>query len=142
MKRNYLIPTPDWTSKTSVLTAACRVCGLSLGELRERLKKQSLCEVTADLLSIEGRLLTLNPATAAETLERWEPGSNPSLNTLLHNLFIETNPLRSARRSSGRNVTEFARMLGISRQRLHVLEHATGGEALLRACARASAHNS
>jgi len=132
MKRNYLIPTPDWTSKTSVLTAACRVCGLSVGELRERLKKQSLCEVAAELLTL-----------SVDTLERWQPDahSTPLMTAILQDLFIETNPLRSARRSSGLNVTEFAKMLGISRQRLHVLERAKGGEALLRACARAEAHS-
>jgi len=133
MKRNYLIPTPDWTSKTSVLTAACRVCGLSVGELRERLKKQSLCEVAAELLTL-----------SVDTLERWQPDAahrTPLMTAILQDLFIETNPLRSARRSSGLNVTEFAKMLGISRQRLHVLERATGGEALLRACARAQAHS-
>jgi len=128
MKRNYLIPTPDWTWKTAVLTAACRVCGLSLSELRERLKKQSLCEVAADLLKLP-----------AWTFDNWQPESRDENTSLLHSLFIETNPLRSARRSSGLNVTEFAKMLGISRQRLHVLERATGGEALLRACARAEA---
>jgi len=130
MKRNYLIPTPDWTSKTSVLTAACRVCGLSLSELRERLKKQSLCEVAADLLTL-----------STDTIERWQPNSNssPLMTAILQDLFIETNPLRAARRSSGLSVTAFARVLGMSRQRLHVLERATGGEALLRACARAEA---
>jgi len=130
MKRNYLIPTPDWTSKTSVLTAACRVCGLSVGELRERLKKQSLCEVAADLLTL-----------STDTIERWQPNSNssPLMTAILQDLFIETNPLRAARRSSGLSVTAFARVLGMSRQRLHVLERATGGEALLRACARAEA---
>ena len=126
MKRNYLIPTPDWTSKTSVLTAACRVAGLSLGELRQRLRGgESLCAVAAGLLSM--------PVTE---IEQWEP-SNKAATALFQSLFIETNPLRAARRCSGLNVTEFARMLGISRQRLHVLERASGGEALLRACARA-----
>lgn len=131
MKRNYLIPTPDWTSKTSVLTAACRIAGLSMGELKKRLRGgESLCAVAASVLSMP----------VAE-IEQWEP-SNKAATALFQSLFIETNPLRSARRSSGLNVTEFAKMLGISRQRLHVLERATGGEALLRACARASAHNS
>ena len=133
MKRNYLIPTPDWTSKTSVLTAACRVAGLSLGELKKRLRGgESLCAVVGGLLGL-----------SAEVLEHWQPSWVDSPTTKhLRDLFTETNPLRSARRSSGLNVTEFAKMLGISRQRLHVLERATGGEALLRACARASAHNS
>jgi len=132
MKRNYLIPTPDWTSKTSVLTAACRVCGLSVGELKQRLTKQPLCEVAADLLTL-----------STDTIERWQPNSNssPLMTAILQDLFIETNPLRAARRSSGLSVTAFARMLGMSRQRLHVLERATGGEALLRACARAQAHS-
>jgi len=130
MKRNYLIPTPDWTSKTSVLTAACRVCGLSVGELKQRLTKQPLCEVAADLLKLP-----------AWTFDNWQPESRDENTSLLHSLFIESNPLRAARRSSGLNVTEFAKMLGISRQRLHVLERANGGEALLRACARAEAHS-
>lgn len=128
MKRNYLIPTPDWTSKTSVLTAACRVAGLSMGELRQRLRGG------ADLCAVAGGLLGLS----AEVLEQWQPSLVDSPTTKhLRDLFVETNPLRSLRRSSGLNVTEFARMLGMSRQRLHVLERATGGEALLRACARA-----
>jgi len=133
MKRNYLIPTPDWTSKTSVLTAACRVCGLSVGDLQKRLRgSESLCAVAAGLLGL-----------SAETLEWWQPGDDSleMLTAILQDLFIESNPLRSARRSSGLNVTEFAKMLGISRQRLHVLERANGGEALLRACARAQAHS-
>jgi DNA-binding XRE family transcriptional regulator len=136
MKRNYLIPTPDWTSKTSVLTAACRVCGLSVGELQKRLRgSESLCAVAAGLLGL-----------SAEALEQWQPSDDstqfwPSgTTTTLSALFVESNPLRAARRSSGLSVTAFARMLGMSRQRLHVLERATGGEALLRACARAQAH--
>jgi DNA-binding XRE family transcriptional regulator len=132
MKRNYLIPTPDWTSKTSVLTAACRVCGLSVGDLQKRLRGgESLCAVAAGLLDL-----------SAETLERWQPGDDSlgMLTAILQDLFVESNPLRAARRSSGLSVTAFARMLGMSRQRLHVLERATGGEALLRACARAQAH--
>lgn len=128
MKRNYLIPTPDWTSKTSVLTAACRVCGLSLGELRERLRTAELHVIAAELLKLP-----------AWTFADWQPESRGEYTSVLRDLFIETNPLRSARRSSGLNVTEFAKMLGISRQRLHVLERASGGEALLRACARAEA---
>ena len=132
MKRNYLIPTPDWTSKTSVLTAACRVCGLSVGDLQKRLRGgESLCAVAAGLLGL-----------SAEALEQWQPGWVDSSTTKhLRDLFIESNPLRAARRSSGLSVTAFARMLGMSRQRLHVLERATGGEALLRACARAQAHS-
>ncbi len=128
MKRNYLIPTPDWTSKTSVLTAACRVCGLSVGELQKRLRgSESLCAVAAGLLGL-----------SAEALERWQPSDD--IPVLIRNLFQESNPLRAARRSSGLSVTAFAKMLGMSRQRLHVLERATGGEALLRACARATAN--
>jgi len=133
MKRNYLIPTPDWTSKTSVLTAACRVCGLSVGDLQKRLRgSESLCAVAAGLLGL-----------SAETLEWWQPGDDSleMLTAILQDLFIESNPLRAARRNSGLSVTAFARMLGMSRQRLHVLERATGGEALLRACARAQAHS-
>jgi DNA-binding XRE family transcriptional regulator len=130
MKRNYLIPTPDLNSKTAILTAACRVRGLSLKELKQRLKSQTLCEITAELVGL-----------STERLDQWQP-SDDCIPVLIHDLFIETNPLRAARRSSGLNVTEFAKMLGISRQRLHVLERATGGEALLRACARAQAHNS
>ena len=138
MKRNYLIPTPDWTSKTSVLTAACRVCGLSLGELKQRIATgaaygygptQVLCEIAAELLKLP-----------EAQLERWSLDSDVETDALLRNLFQESNPLRAARRSSGLSVTAFARMLGMSRQRLHVLERATGGEALLRACARAQAH--
>ena len=132
MKRNYLIPTPDWTSKTSVLTAACRVCGLSVGDLQKRLRGgESLCEVAAEVFTL-----------STETLEQWQPGDDSLslLTEVFQDLFIESNPLRAARRSSGLSVTAFARMLGISRQRLHVLERATGGEALLRACARAQAH--
>jgi DNA-binding XRE family transcriptional regulator len=105
---------------------------LSLGELRERLKKQTLCEVAAELL----RKVSALPVSV-ERFEYWQPNNDPVTDALLRSLFIEANPLRSARRSSGLNVTEFARMLGISRQRLHVLERANGGEALLRACARA-----
>lgn len=139
MKRNYLIPTPDWTSKTSVLTAACRVCGLSVGDLKKRLAAdavygsgatQSLCVIAADLLRLP-----------LAQLEHWSLDSDVETDTLLRNLFQESNPLRAARRSSGLSVTAFARMLGMSRQRLHVLERATGGEALLRACARAQAHS-
>ena len=131
MKRNYLIPTPDWTSKTSVLTAACRVCGLSVGDLQKRLRGgESLCAVAAELLD-----------WSPVVLEHWQLSWIDSpLTKHLRDLFIESNPLRAARRNSGLSVTEFARMLGMSRQRLHVLERATGGEALLRACARASAH--
>ena len=130
MKRNYLIPTPDWTSKTSVLTAACRVCGLSVGDLQKRLRGgESLCAVAASVLSMP-----------VVEIEQWEP-SNQAAAALSQSLFIESNPLRAARRSSGLSVTAFARMLGMSRQRLHVLERATGGEALLRACARAQAHS-
>lgn len=131
MKRNYLIPTPDWTSKTSVLTAACRVCGLSVGDLQKRLRGgESLCAVAA------GRL-DWSPVV----LEHWQLSWIDSpLTKHLRVLFVESNPLRAARRSSGLSVTAFARMLGMSRQRLHVLERATGGEALLRACARAQAH--
>lgn len=129
MKRNYLIPTPDWTSKTSVLTAACRVSGMSVGELHKRLRGgESLCAVAAGLLGL-----------SAETLERWQPSDY--IPVLIRDLFQESNPLRAARRSSGLSVTAFAKMLGMSRQRLHVLERATGGEALLRACARAQAHS-
>ena len=130
MKRNYLIPTPDWTSKTSVLTAACRVCGLSVGDLQKRLRSgESLCAVAAGLLDMP-----------VVEIEQWEP-SNKAAAALFQSLFTESNPLRAARRSSGLSVTAFARMLGMSRQRLHVLERATGGEALLRACARAQARS-
>ncbi len=132
MKRNYLIPTPDWTSKTSVLTAACRVCGLSVGDLQKRLRGgESLCAVAAELLD-----------WSPVVLEHWQLSWIDSpLTKHLRDLFIESNPLRAARRSSGLSVTAFARMLGMSRQRLHVLERATGGEALLRACARATANS-
>ena len=132
MKRNYLIPTPDWTSKTSVLTAACRVCGLSVGDLQKRLRGgESLCAVAAELLD-----------WSPVVLEHWQLSWIDSpLTKHLRDLFIESNPLRAARRSSGLSVTAFAKMLGMSRQRLHVLERATGGEALLRACARAQAHS-
>ena len=138
MKRNYLIPTPDWTSKTSVLTAACRVCGLSVGDLKKRLRGgESLCAVAAGLL---GRVSAL--PVSIERFERWQQlGDDAATDALLRNLFQELNPLRAARRSSGLSVTAFARMLGLSRQRLPVLERATGGEALLRACARAQAHS-
>lgn len=131
MKRNYLIPTPDWTSKTSVLTAACRVCGLSVGDLQKRLRGgESLCAVAAGLLD-----------WSPVVLEHWQLSWIDSpLTKHLRDLFVESNPLRAARRSNGLSVTAFARMLGMSRQRLHVLERATGGEALLRACARAQAH--
>lgn len=124
MKRNYLIPTPDWTSKTSVLTAACRVCGLSVGDLQKRLRTDSLYNIAASVLNLPIAEIASSKPTAA----------------LFQGLFVESNPLRAARRSSGLSVTAFARMLGMSRQRLHVLERATGGEALLRACARAQAH--
>ena len=150
MKRHRLIAVPDFATATrdEALIALCHhACNLSQVELAKRLNCAVLL-VRHHQLNVEQqrRLCRLAAATLSlqdVIVELWQPNGqraeDATVRLAIADKFRDVNPLMAIRRRSNVSVGEFAATCGVSRQRLHMLEHMSSGAGLERAIARAEA---